>query len=98
PEQDDGGEYVGGDEKELWVRSFGVPDRLELSKTFQSRLRSRLNGLLSVNTDSETQDQVRKNLQMLNPEESGDVIRKPKFFVPFNIRDYTDFYCSIYHA
>lgn len=98
PEEDDGGEYVGGDEKELWVRSFGVPDRLELSKSFQSRLRRRLSSLLSVDADSETQDQVRKNFQMLKPECSGNVIRKHQFFVPFNIGDYTDFYCSIFHA
>ncbi len=56
-----------------------------------SSLRKRISEVLSENADEETQNIVKQNLIPID---------KCELLVPFGneINDYTDFYCSIYHA
>ena len=55
----------------------------------QSAFRRRLVEILSADADEETQKQVKRNLIPM-----GEV----DFYLPAHIGDYTDFYCSIFHA
>ena len=55
----------------------------------QSALRKRISDLLSIDIDSETKNIVEKCLVSVSNVEIS---------LPVRIRDYTDFYCSIYHA
>ncbi|MEZ5345874.1 MAG: fumarylacetoacetase [Pyrinomonadaceae bacterium] len=60
-----------------------------LSIKGRSFIRNRLIEVLSENCEAETKEVLRKNLIPISEVE---------FIVPFEIPDYTDFYCSIYHA
>ncbi len=55
----------------------------------QMAFRRRLVEILSENADEETQKNVKRNLIPMNEAE---------FYLPAHIGDYTDFYCSIFHA
>ena len=55
----------------------------------QSAFRRRLVEILSENADEETQKNVKRNLIPTDEVE---------FYLPAHIGDYTDFYCSIFHA
>ena len=55
----------------------------------QKAFRKRLTKILSEGADEETQKNVKRNLIP---------VTEAEFFVPAHIGDYTDFYCSIYHA
>ena len=55
----------------------------------QSAFRRRLVEILSEDVDEETQKNVRRNLIPMTEVE---------FYLPAHIGDYTDFYCSIFHA
>ncbi len=55
----------------------------------QSAFRRRLVEVLSENADEETQKKVKRNLIPMDEVE---------FYLPAHIGDYTDFYCSIFHA
>lgn len=55
----------------------------------QSAFRKRLTEILSESADEETRKKVERNLVPMDEAE---------FYVPAHIGDYTDFYCSIYHA
>jgi len=57
--------------------------------TVQSAFRRRLVEILSENADEETQKNVKRNLIPTDEVE---------FYLPAHIGDYTDFYCSIFHA
>lgn len=54
-----------------------------------SQIRQRLTEILDETADEQTRKLVEKNLYSIS-----DV----NFLVPFEIADYTDFYCSIFHA
>jgi fumarylacetoacetase len=54
-----------------------------------AEFRQRLQELLNVNADDNTRRAV---VRCLIP------ILEAEFFIPFQIHDYTDFYCSIFHA
>lgn len=54
-----------------------------------SEVRQRLTEILDETADEQTRKIVEKNLYQISEVE---------FFVPFEIGDYTDFYCSIFHA
>ncbi len=55
----------------------------------QSAFRKRLTEILSADADAETRKNVERNLIPIDEAE---------FYVPVHIGDYTDFYCSIFHA
>jgi len=55
----------------------------------QSAFRRRLVEILSVEADEETQKKVERNLIAMD---------EVDFYLPAHIADYTDFYCSIFHA
>ncbi len=82
-------------EKELadvaWTLQKGaaVSNLFDVEPVTLSALRSRLVELLREDADGDTRSKVAKNLI-----DAGDV----RFDVPCEIGDYTDFYCSIYHA
>ncbi|MEZ5307926.1 MAG: fumarylacetoacetase [Pyrinomonadaceae bacterium] len=52
--------------------------------------RAEFQRLLGTDTDSETREEIEN--RFLYP------MNEVEYFLPFDIRDYTDFYCSIYHA
>ena len=55
----------------------------------QKAFRQRLSEILSADADEETRKNVERNLIP---------IAEAEFYVPAHIGDYTDFYCSIFHA
>lgn len=55
----------------------------------QSAFRRRLTEILSEDADEKTRNTVERNLVPIN---------EADFYVPAHIGDYTDFYCSIFHA
>lgn len=69
-----------------WDLSLGVE---RLSPDYLKYIRERLKEVLSEGVDGEIRDIVDRNLVPFSDVE---------FLVPFQIRDYTDFYCSIFHA
>ncbi len=59
------------------------------NKNLQSAFRRRLIEILSEDADEETQKNVKRNLIPMD---------EVQFYLPTHIGDYTDFYCSIFHA
>ncbi|MDQ6786077.1 MAG: fumarylacetoacetase [Acidobacteriota bacterium] len=62
---------------------------MKKNKNLQSAFRRRLVEILSENADEETQKNVKRNLIPMD---------EVQFYLPAHIGDYTDFYCSIFHA
>ncbi|MBA3785273.1 MAG: fumarylacetoacetase [Acidobacteria bacterium] len=62
---------------------------MKKNKNLQSAFRRRLVEILSETADEETQKNVRRNLIPME---------EAQFYLPAHIGDYTDFYCSIFHA
>jgi len=62
---------------------------MKKNKDLQSAFRRRLVEILSETADEETQKNVRRNLIPME---------EAQFYLPAHIGDYTDFYCSIFHA
>jgi fumarylacetoacetase len=75
----------------VWTLQKGaaVSNLFDVEPVTLSALRARLVELLREDADEETRSKVAKNLI-----DDGDV----RFDLPCEIGDYTDFYCSIYHA
>ena len=59
------------------------------NKDLQSAFRRRLVQILSADADAETRKNVERNLVP---------VAEADFYLPAHIGDYTDFYCSIFHA
>ncbi len=74
--------------EKCWAESlsWGIMDE---SDSGINRFRSQLRKLLSEDADKRVQDVVEKNLTPISDS---------TFFMPTRVFDYTDFYCSIYHA
>ena len=62
---------------------------MKKNNDLQSAFRRRLVEILSESADEETQKNVRRNLLPMD---------EAQFYLPAHIGDYTDFYCSIFHA
>ncbi|MBA3335601.1 MAG: fumarylacetoacetase [Acidobacteria bacterium] len=62
---------------------------MKKNANLQKAFRSRLVEILSADADEETQKQVKRNLIPMD---------EVDFYMPAHIGDYTDFYCSIFHA
>jgi len=62
---------------------------MKKNNDLQSAFRRRLVEILSESADEETQKNVRRNLIPMD---------EAQFYLPAHIGDYTDFYCSIFHA
>jgi len=62
---------------------------MKKNKDLQSAFRRRLVEILSETADEETQKNVQRNLIPME---------EAQFYLPAHIGDYTDFYCSIFHA
>ncbi len=62
---------------------------MKKNANLQSAFRRRLMEILSIDADEKTQKDVGRNLFPMNEVE---------FYLPAHIGDYTDFYCSIFHA
>lgn len=62
---------------------------MKKNKDLQSAFRRRLVQILSTDADEETRKNVGRNLIP---------IEEAEFYLPAHIGDYTDFYCSIFHA
>lgn len=62
---------------------------MKKNANLQSAFRRRLSAILSETADEETRKNVRRNLIP---------IEEVQFYLPAHIGDYTDFYCSIFHA
>jgi fumarylacetoacetase len=62
---------------------------MKKNKDLQMAFRKRLTEILSENADEETKKNVQRNLIPMD---------EVQFYLPAHIGDYTDFYCSIFHA
>jgi len=62
---------------------------MKKNRSIQTAFRKRLIEILRDNADEETQKNVRRNLIPVD---------EVQFYLPAHIGDYTDFYCSIFHA
>ncbi len=62
---------------------------MKKNKDLQIAFRRRLSEILSSEADEDTQKNVKRNLIPMDEVE---------FYMPAHIGDYTDFYCSIFHA
>ena len=62
---------------------------MKKNKDLQSAFRKRLIEILSDAADEDTRKNVERNLIPMD---------EAQFFMPAHIGDYTDFYCSIFHA
>ncbi len=94
------GVYVGGDEKRVWASFFENTNFFgSLQPTFHQRLRSKLIDLLRDSVSSEVKGLVESHLtQASKSVEYRNGAAKYSNWPVFDIGDYTDFYCSIYHA
>ncbi|MEZ5424883.1 MAG: fumarylacetoacetase [Pyrinomonadaceae bacterium] len=70
-------------------KSFSAGNLFKIDQSALSIFRRRLVEILNEDVDQETRKITEKNLISID---------KVSFDVPNEIRDYTDFYCSIYHA
>ena len=85
-----------GDVKDLWLRILSNPNSFfDEDSSFWSNLRRNLVRLLRDDVDEKTKEALAKHLYSIKTSED---LRKLRLRTPFNIRDYTDFYCSIFHA
>ncbi len=62
---------------------------MKKNQNLQSAFRRRLVEILSADADEDTQKNVKRNLLPID---------EVQFYMPAHIGDYTDFYCSIFHA
>ena len=86
-----------GDMEEILLESSSSPigfNAFTLEDTAQTlnEIRTRCSKILSFNSDSITRETVEKNLI------SFEGVELNEFTYPLSVPNYTDFYCSIYHA
>ncbi len=85
-----------GDVKDVWIATLqNTNSFFEEDSSFWSNLRKVLSQLLRDDISEEKQKALQKHLYPIKDSEN---ISNLKLRTPFRIGDYTDFYCSIFHA